>query len=67
MKLEQMTFEEIYLEFFSNFLTIERMAEYYQVPQQLLENWVSSGRAIHNGQSWAEFEDQAHNFYLNNI
>lgn len=67
MKLEQMTFEEIYLEFYNNFLTIERMAEFYQVPAQLLENWVNSGRAIHTGQSWEQFQDQVNDLYFNII
>jgi len=33
MKLERLTFDEIYLIFVNDFLTIEKMAEYYQVPK----------------------------------
>ena len=44
MKLEEKTFEEIYLIFVNDFLTIEKMAEYYRVNKELLTHWINCGR-----------------------
>lgn len=43
MKLYQLTFEEIYLIFFNDFLTIEKMAETYKVPIYQLKYWIECG------------------------
>jgi len=67
MKLEQMTMEEIYLEFYCNFLTIERMAEYYNVPTELLKMWIDCGRAINHGQNWEEFQNNINELYYSLI
>ena len=44
MKLEEKTFGEIYLIFINDFLTIEKMAEYYRVNKELLTHWIDCGR-----------------------
>lgn len=53
-RLENMTFEQIYLIYFNDFLTIDRMAEHYQVPIELLEYWIIKGRAEHLGEAVPE-------------
>ena len=63
MRLEQMTFEQIYLEFYNNFLTIERMAEYYQVPVNLLTHWIEIGKGVNNTKNWDEFRDVINEYY----
>ena len=48
MKLQQMTFEQIYLEFYNNFLTIERMAEFYNVQPDFLAYCIKLGKLQNN-------------------
>lgn len=67
MRLEQMTFEQIYIEYFSNFLTIERMAEYYNVPIELLTTWIEIGRKVNHCEAWEDLSDQINQLYLNLI
>ena len=63
MRLEEMTFEQIYLEFYNNFLTIDRMAEYYNVPIELLNHWVDIGKKVNNKENWEEFTEQINELY----
>lgn len=67
MKLEQMTFEEIYLIFYNNYLTIERMAEDYQVHPDLLKHWIDCGRTDNHKDwdgKWAEFQAEIDELYI---
>lgn len=43
-----MTLEEIYLDWVNNFLTIEYMAEYYNVSPQTLHALIDAAREIYN-------------------
>lgn len=63
MRLEEMTFEQIYLEFYNNFLTIDRMAEYYNVPTELLSHWLEIGKKVNNKENWEEFTEQINELY----
>jgi hypothetical protein len=63
MKLEQMTFDQIYLIFYNNYLTIERMAEDYQVHPDLLKHWIDCGRTD-NHEDWAEFQAKIDELYI---
>jgi hypothetical protein len=65
MRLEQKTMEEIYLIYVNDFLTIERMAEYYQVNIELLAHWIDIGRSINNGTEWEDFQIGINELYLN--
>lgn len=69
MKLEQKTFEEIYLIFVNDFLTIEKMAEYYKVNQDLLSHWIDCGKTANNTQAedWEELQDKINELYFNLI
>ena len=69
MKLEQKTFEEIYLIFVNDFLTIEKMAEYYNVNQDLLSHWIDCGKTANNTQAedWEELQDKINELYFNLI
>lgn len=40
--------ELVYIEYFNNFLTIKRMAEYYNMPEDLLNSIVIYGRKINH-------------------
>jgi hypothetical protein len=62
MKLESMTFEEIYLIFYNNYLTIEKMAEDYQVHPDLLKHWIDCGRTDTH-KEWAEFQAKIDELY----
>ena len=42
------TAEDIYLEYVNDFLTIEAMADYYDVPDYEVYNKVETGRQIYN-------------------
>jgi hypothetical protein len=67
MKLETMTFEEIYLIFYNNYLTIERMAEDYQVNTDLLKHWIDCGRTDNHKEwedKWAEFQAEIDELYI---
>lgn len=65
MRLEEKTMEEIYLIYVNNFLTIERMAEYYQVNIELLSHWIDIGRSINNNTEWDDFQIGINELYLN--
>ena len=69
MKLEKMTFEEIYLIYFNEFLTIGKMAEYYKVNKELLTHWIDCGRTANNSkaENWEELQEYINNLYLNII
>ena len=69
MKLESMTFEEIYLIFVNDFLTIQKMAEYYQVNEGLLAHWIKCGKTANNNhpEEWEEVQEKINNLYLNLI
>lgn len=67
MRLEEMTFEQIYLEYYNNFATIERMAEYYNVPFKLLSYWVEIGKNVNNKQDHDQFTEDINKLYLNII
>jgi hypothetical protein len=69
MKLEKMTFEEIYLIYFNEFLTIDKMAEYYKVNKELLAYWIDCGRTANNSkaENWEELQEYINNLYLNII
>ena len=56
MKLENLTFDEIYLIFVNDFLTIETMAQYYNVHPDLLKLWLDCGKATNNStaEDWEE-------------
>jgi hypothetical protein len=62
MKLETMTFEEIYLIFYNDYLTIEKMAEDYQVHPDLLKHWIDCGKTD-NHKEWAEFQTKIDELY----
>ena len=69
MKLESMTFEEIYLIYYCDFLTIGRMAEYYQVDERLLSHWIDCGRIANHSkvEEWEEVQEKINKLYLNLI
>ena len=69
MKLESMTFEEIYLIFVNDFLTIQKMAEHYQVNEALLTHWIKCGKTANNSQpeEWEELQDKINDLYFNLI
>lgn len=63
MKLEQMTFDQIYLIFYNNYLTIEKMAEDYQVHPDLLRHWIDCGKPDTH-KNWAEFQAKVDELYI---
>ena len=66
MKLENMTFDQIYLIFVNDFLTIEKMAEYYQVDEGLLKHWIDCGRFTNQyKEDWEELQEKINTLYLN--
>ena len=69
MKLETMTFDQIYLIYSNDFLTIEKMAEHYDVHPDLLRHWIECGRFANNTQSeeWEELQDKINDLYFNLI
>jgi hypothetical protein len=70
MKLENLTFDEIYLIYVNDFLTIERMSEYYNVPVDLLKNWLECGKHINNNttaEDWEELQNKVNDLYFNLI
>jgi hypothetical protein len=69
MKLEEKTFEEIYLIFVNDFLTIQKMAEYYQVNEGLLAHWIKCGKTANNTkpEDWEEVQDKINDLYFNLI
>jgi hypothetical protein len=69
MKLEEKTFEEIYLIFVNDFLTIEKMAEHYQVDIGLLKHWIDCGNTANNtnAEEWEELQDKINDLYFNLI
>ena len=68
MKLETMTFEEIYLIFVNDFLTIEKMAEHYQVDKDFLKHWIDCGRFTNQyEEDWEELQKQIDELYFNLI
>ena len=68
MKLESMTFEEIYLIFVNDFLTIQKMAEHYQVDEGLLKHWIDCGRFTNqHEEDWQELQDKINDLYFNLI
>ena len=67
MKLEQMTFEQIYLDYYNNFLTLEKMAKHYQVNEELLKNWIECGKKQNHSEAWEELSNQINDFYFNLI
>lgn len=67
MKLETLTFDQIYLIFYNNYLTIERMAEDYQVHPDLLRHWIDCGRTDNHkdwDEKWAEFQAEIDELYI---
>lgn len=69
MKLETMTFDQIYLIFVNDFLTIEKMAEYYQVDEGLLKLWIDFGNTANNtnAEEWEELQNKINELYFNLI
>ena len=70
MKLENLTFDQIYLIFVNDFLTLEAMAEYYNVPADLLKYWLKIGKHINNNTTPEDFEilqNQINDLYFNLI
>ena len=70
MKLENLTFDEIYLIYLNDFLTIGGMAEYYNVPQDLLKYWLDCGKRINNNttaEDWEETQSKINDLYFNLI
>ena len=69
MKLETMTFDQIYLIYVNDFLTIEKMAEYYHVHPDLLKMWIDCGKDSNNsnGEDWEQFQEQVNTLYFNLI
>jgi hypothetical protein len=70
MKLEQLTFDQIYLIFVNDFLTLEGMAEYYKVPADLLKYWLEIGKRINNNTTPEDCEilqRQINDLYFNLI
>lgn len=65
MKLEQMTFEDIYLIYVNDFLTIDKMAEYYNVHPELLSHWIEIGKKANKGEDWEEFQQIIDEMYFN--
>jgi len=68
MKLETMTFDQIYLIFYNNYLTIEKMAEDYQIHPDLLRHWIDCGRFKNQyEEDWEELQDKINDLYFNLI
>jgi hypothetical protein len=70
MKLENLTFDQIYLIYVNDFLTIQGMADYYNVPANLLTHWLECGKHINNNttaEDWEEFQNQVNDLYFNLI
>lgn len=65
MPLQEKTMQEIYLIYVNDFLTLERMSEYYQINIELLKNWVNIGRSINNGTEWNDFKIGINELYFN--
>jgi hypothetical protein len=62
MKLETLTFDQIYLIFINDYLTIEKMAEDYKVHPDLLRHWIECGKPDTN-KDWAEFQNNINELY----
>ena len=69
MKLETMTFDQIYLIYVNDFLTIDKMAEYYHVHPDLLKMWIDCGNTANNtnAEDWEELQDKINDLYFNLI
>ena len=70
MKLETLTFDQIYLIYVNDFLTIGGMAEYYNVPQDLLKYWLEIGKKINNNttpEECEELQSKVNDLYFNLI
>lgn len=70
MKLETLTFDQIYLIYVNDFLTIEKMAEYYNVPIDLLRYWLNCGKRLNDNttpEEWEELQRKANDLYFNLI
>ena len=70
MKLENLTFDEIYLIYANDFLTIGGMAEYYNVPTDLLKYWIDCGKRLNNNttpEDWEEIQSKINDLYFNLI
>jgi hypothetical protein len=69
MKLENLTFDEIYLIYVNDFLNIEQMAEYYNVHPDLLTHWLDCGKTANNSQEedWEELQNKINDLYFNLI
>jgi len=73
MRLEEMTFRQIYLIYLNDFVTLDRMAEYYRVHPDLLKLWIDIGKEDKNeektqtGKDWEEFQQQVNDLYFNLI
>jgi hypothetical protein len=48
--ISKRTPESIYLEYFNDWLTISRMAEYYYISESKLHTIINEGRKAHNKQ-----------------
>jgi hypothetical protein len=67
-KLENLTFGEIYLIFINDFLTIEKMAEHYQVNEDLLKHWIECGKTGNCSsisKDWEELQEFVNELYFN--
>ncbi len=68
MKLENLTFDQIYLIFVNDFLTIEKMAEHYEVDADLLKHWIDCGRFTNDHEeNWEELQEKINELYFNLI
>jgi hypothetical protein len=69
MKLENLTFDEIYLIYVNDFLTIKGMADYYNVPIDLLTHWLRCGKLANNtsAEDYEKLESQINDLYFNLI
>jgi hypothetical protein len=47
-----MDYEKLYLDYFNNFLTVERFAEYYELDVITAQNVINEGRKINHARRY---------------
>jgi hypothetical protein len=50
--------EKSYLEYFNDFLTVERFAEYYEMPVSFAKELIDLGKSIHEEKEEKQFLDE---------
>ena len=67
MKIQEMTPQQVFLEWCNNFGTISRMAEYYNLHPQNLGNLIREGRKENDKQAYIKAYHEGNHALKNNI